>query len=104
MSATETAEEPSSTAPANPLLAPSPLPFGLPAFADITLEHCREAMLAGMSEQRAQVADLVASAEPPTFENAVVALERSGQMLRHASAVFHNLASSISSARLREIE
>src|SRR3954454_4516880 len=88
----------------NPLAAPSPLPFGLPPFADITLEHCREAMLAGMAEQRAQVADLVASAEPPTFENTVVALERSGQVLRRASAVFHNLASSISSAPLREIE
>ena len=33
----------------NPLFEPSPLPFGLPPFADITLEHCREAILAGMT-------------------------------------------------------
>jgi len=59
----------------NPLLEPSPLPLQLPPFAEITLEHCREALLAGMAEQRAEVAAIVASAEPPTFEDTVVALE-----------------------------
>src|SRR4051812_11173788 len=91
-------------APANPLLEPSPLPFGLPPFADITLEHCREAVLAGMAEQRAEVAALAGSAEAPTFENTVVALERSGRLLRRANAVFGNLSSSVSTPRLREIE
>jgi len=33
----------------NPLLEPSPLPLQLPPFAEITLEHCREALLAGMA-------------------------------------------------------
>src|SRR5947209_11463791 len=88
----------------NPLLQPSPLPFGLPPFADITLEHCREALLAGMAEQRDEVAAIVSSAEPPAFENTVVALERSGRLLRRAGAVFSNLASSVSTPRLREIE
>ncbi|SFL22048.1 M3 family metallopeptidase [Geodermatophilus ruber] len=100
MSAVETTP----VSPDNPLLEPSALPYGLPPFAAITLEHCREAMLAGMAEQRAEVAAVVGSAEPPTFENTVVALERSGRLLRRAGAVFHNLASSTSSARLREIE
>ena len=40
----------------NPLREFSALPFGLPPFADITEEHCREALLAGMAEQRAEVA------------------------------------------------
>ncbi|MGY1772961.1 M3 family metallopeptidase [Blastococcus sp. SYSU D00813] len=88
----------------NPLLSPSPLPFGLPPFADITLEHCREAVLAGMAEQRAEVAAITGAAEPPTFENTVVALERSGRLLRRAGAVFGNLSSSVSTPRLREIE
>ena len=35
----------------NPLLTESPLPYRLPPFADVTLEHCREAVLAGMAEQ-----------------------------------------------------
>jgi peptidyl-dipeptidase Dcp len=90
--------------PANPLLAPSPLPYGLPPFAGITLEDCREALLAGMAEQRAEVAAIVGSAEPPTFENTVVALERSGRLLVRAGSVFGNLGSSLSTPRLREIE
>jgi peptidyl-dipeptidase Dcp len=60
----------------NPLSRPSQLPFGLPPFGDITPEHSREALLAGMAEQRAEVAAIVATPEPPTFENTVVALER----------------------------
>ncbi|MGY1601045.1 M3 family metallopeptidase [Geodermatophilus sp. SYSU D00815] len=88
----------------NPLAAPSDLPFRLPPFADITLEHCREALLAGMAQQRAEVAAIVDSDEPPTFENTVVALERSGELLTRAGLVFGNLASSLSTPRLREIE
>src|SRR5437763_4681176 len=88
----------------NPLASPSSLPFGLPPFAGITLEHCREALLAGMAEQRAEVAAIVGSDQPPTFENTVVALERSGRLLSRAGLVFGNLASSMSTPRLREIE
>ena len=45
----------------NPLSRPSQLPFGLPPFGDITPEHSREALLAGMAEQRAEVAAIVAT-------------------------------------------
>jgi peptidyl-dipeptidase Dcp len=90
--------------PDNPLAQPSSLPFQLPPFADITLEHCREALLAGMAEQRAEVAAIVAASGPATFENTIVALERSGRLLARAEAVFGNLASSVSTPRLREIE
>jgi peptidyl-dipeptidase Dcp len=92
------------TSSANPLLEPSPLPHGLPPFEAVTVEHCREAVLAGMAEQRSELAAITGSAEPPTFANTVVALERSGLLYRRAGAVFHNLASSVSSDRMREIE
>ncbi|MGY2127684.1 M3 family metallopeptidase [Blastococcus sp. SYSU DS0617] len=100
MSAADTAP----VTPANPLFRPSPLPFGLPPFGEITPEHCREALVAGMSEQRAEVAAIVASDEPPGFENTVVAMERSGRLLARAWGVFGNLTSSVSTPRLREIE
>ncbi|MFP5371349.1 MAG: M3 family metallopeptidase, partial [Actinomycetes bacterium] len=90
--------------PDNPLRDPSPLPFELPPFAEITPEHCREALLVGMAEQRAEVAALVGSGEAPTFENTVVALERSGRLLARGEAVFGNLTSSVSTPVLREIE
>jgi peptidyl-dipeptidase Dcp len=88
----------------NPLAEPSTLPYALPPFAQLTLEHCREALLAGMAGQRAEVAALVADPTPPSFENTIVGLERSGQLLSRAEAVFYNLASANSSDRLREIE
>ncbi len=92
------------SATVNPLLQPSPLPFELPPFAHITLEHCHGAVLAGMAEQREEVAAITGSAETPTFGNTVVALERSGRLLRRANAVLGNLSSSLSTPRLREIE
>ena len=95
---------PASLSPSNPLATRSELPYELPPFADITLEHCREALLVGMAEERAQVAALVADPAEPTFENTVVVLERSGEVLGRAGRVFYNLASSNSSDRLREIE
>ncbi|MCA0144529.1 M3 family metallopeptidase [Blastococcus sp. LR1] len=88
----------------NPLAAPSELPFRLPPFADITLEHCREALLAGMAEHRREVAGIVGSAEEATFENTIVALERAGALLDRAWSVFGNLSSSVATPRLREIE
>ena len=98
------AVDPHPVSPDNPLRSESPLPFELPPFGDITPEHCREALLAGMAEQRAEVAAIVGSEEPPTFDNTVVALERSGRLLARAEAVFGNLASSVSTPRTREIE
>src|SRR4051812_35686526 len=88
----------------NPLREPSTLPSALPPFGDIGPEHLREALLAGMAEQRAEVASVIDSAEAPSFENTVLALERSGRLLSRAEAVFGNLASSVSTLRLREIE
>src|SRR4051794_20172906 len=88
----------------NPLAAPSQLPYQLPPFAEITVDHVREALLAGMAEQRAEVAALVADPAEPTFDNTVVALERSGQLLARAERVFHNLTSAVSTDRIREIE
>ena len=90
--------------PDNPLSRPSALPFQLPPFGDITLEHCREALLAGMAEHRREVAAIVGSGKPATFENTIVALERSGALLDRAWSVFGNLSSSMATPRLREIE
>src|SRR5688500_12799006 len=57
-----------------------------------------------MAEQRAEVVAIVAATEEPTFDNTVVALERSGRLLSRAWAVFGNLTSSVSTPRMREIE
>jgi len=88
----------------NPFLAPSTLPYALPPFAAISIEHYLPAFERGMDEQLAEIAEITASAEPPTFENTLVALERSGSVLRRVSNVFFNQASSDTSEPLQDIE
>jgi peptidyl-dipeptidase Dcp len=88
----------------NPLMSPSPLPFGLPPFADITDEHYAEAVEAGLAEHLAEIQAIVDSPEPATFENTALAMERSGQLLQRAAASFFTLVSADASDPIRELE
>ncbi|HEY5755558.1 MAG TPA: M3 family metallopeptidase [Steroidobacter sp.] len=80
--------------PDNPFARESTLPFKWPPLDKIKNEHYVPAMEAGMAEQRKEVADIVTSKAEPTFENTIVALERSGQLLNRATTVFYSLSSS----------
>jgi peptidyl-dipeptidase Dcp len=88
----------------NPFLQPSTLPFELPPFAEIEEAHYLPAFEAGMAEQLAEIAAITADPEPATFENTIVALERTGQLLRRVSVVFFNKSSSDSTPTLDELE
>ena len=88
----------------NPFLAPSPLPFEFPDFDAIREEHYVPAFAEGMAQQRAEIDVVTASSEEPTFDNTVVALERSGAVLGRVSSVFFTLAGSTSTDGIRAIE
>ncbi|KUM32926.1 M3 family metallopeptidase [Arthrobacter sp. EPSL27] len=88
----------------NPLMSPSPLPFGLPPFADITAEHYAEAVDAGLAGHLAEIQAIVDTPEPATFENTVLAMERSGQLLQRAAASFYTLVSADASDAIRSLE
>ena len=88
----------------NPLSVPSELPYGLPPFDRITDEHFLPAFEAGIAEQAAQVRDIAADSEPPTFDNTIAALERSGRLLHRTSATFFNLTSAHVNPVLREVQ
>lgn len=88
----------------NPLMSPSPLPFGLPPFADITAEHYAEAVEAGLAAHLAEIQAVVDTPEPATFENTALAMERSGQLLQRAAASFFTLVSADASDAIRELE
>lgn len=88
----------------NPFATPSDLPYGLPRFADIRVEHYRPAFEAGTAEQLAQVAAIVGDPAEPDFDNTVVALERSGRLLTRVLATFFNLASSDGTAEMLALE
>src|SRR3989440_8622337 len=90
--------------PDNPLLKESTLPYHYPPFDKIKDEHFAPAMEAGMREQLKEV-DLVASnSEKPTFENTVVALERTGRLLDRAEQTFSNLNSCNTNPAMQKIE
>lgn len=77
----------------NPFFVESDLPFGMPRFDLIENRHFRPAFERGMAEELREVEAIASDAEPPTFENVFVALERSGQLHRRVRAVFSNLTS-----------
>jgi peptidyl-dipeptidase Dcp len=88
----------------NPFLAPSPLPYEFPEFDAIREEHYLPAFTDGMAQQRAEVDAITADPSEPTFENTIVALERSGAVLRRVASVFFTLVSATSTPGIREIE
>jgi len=88
----------------NPLLTESPLPYHVPAFDKIKDEHFAPAMEAGMREQLKEVEVVANSSEKPTFENTVVALERTGRLLDRAERTFSNLNACNTNPTLQKIE
>ncbi|WP_298326957.1 M3 family metallopeptidase [Haloactinopolyspora sp.] len=88
----------------NPFFSASDLPYQLPPFDLIEVGHYRPAFERGMSEQRDEVEAIATDPEPPTFENTVVALERSGRTLQRVAAVFFNQASSDTNEALQAIQ
>lgn len=88
----------------NPFLHPSPLPYQYPPFDQIREAHYAPAFAAGMAEQLKEVAAIANNPEPPTFENTLLALERSGRLLDRVSSVFWSMTGTLINDALREIE
>ncbi len=74
--------------PDNPFFAPSSLPFQAPPFDKIKDDDYQPALEAGMAKQLQEVQAIAANPSPPTFENTMVALEKSGQLLQRVEATF----------------
>lgn len=74
----------------NPLLEASTLPYNLPDFAAIRLEHVEPAFEQALSEHAREISDILTEAEP-TWENTVEAFELSGRDLERVLAWFFNL-------------
>lgn len=88
----------------NPFAAPSPLPLHAPAFDKIKEEHFLPTFLAAMQQQLDEMRAIADQKAAPTFENTIVAMERSGAMLTRVSNVFSNLTSSEKNEALQNIE
>ncbi|HAY06781.1 MAG TPA: M3 family metallopeptidase, partial [Hyphomonas sp.] len=67
-------------------------------------EHFKPAILKGILESRAEIAAIVDNAEAPTFDNTILALERSGKSLNKVMGVFGNLSSTDTNAEIQALE
>jgi peptidyl-dipeptidase Dcp len=92
------------TTTVNPLLQPSALPFQAPAFDKIKDSDFRPAILEGMKRHLAEIDSIANSTEAPTFENTIVAMEKSGKDLSRASSIFYNLTGSATNDSLQAIK
>ncbi len=88
----------------NPLLRPSTLQYQAPEYDKIRVEHFRPAFERGMAEHMAEIRAIADSPDAPTFDNTLVALERSGELLRRVQDVFGSLADTVSNDEIRAIE
>src|SRR5881398_3982546 len=88
----------------NPFLVESALPYHLPPFDKIKDEHFIPATEAGMQEQLKEVDAIAANAEKPTFDDTVVALERTGRLRDRVQRTFSNLNAAVTNPTRQKIE
>ena len=75
----------------NPFLTEFRTPYATPDFGRIRFEHYEPAFLKGIEQQNREIDSIVRNTEAPTFENTVVALDNSGEILSRVSGVFFAL-------------
>ncbi|MES2741269.1 MAG: M3 family metallopeptidase [Pseudomonadota bacterium] len=91
-------------AASNPFLKVSNLPLHMPAFDQIRNEHFAPAFAEGMRQHLAEVARIANNGKPATFDNTIVALERSGRMLQRVEATFDNLSGANTNDTIEAVE
>ena len=87
--ASATAQTPAAFGPGNPFYASSPLPFQAPPFDKIKDSDYQPAIDAGMAGQIQEIEAIANNSAAPTFDNTIVAMERSGQLLSRVMLVFN---------------
>ena len=102
--AAEPVATPAPAEQANPFYAPSTLPYQMPAFDKIKDEHYAPAFEEGMRQHRVEIDAIADNTDAATFENTIVALERSGQLLGRVSSVFFNLTGANTNDNLEAVQ
>jgi len=87
----------------NPFFSTYNTPYGAPPFDQIQVEHYMPAFLEGMKRQDKEIEEIASDSAAPTFENTIVALDFSGEMLRNVSHVFFSLTESETNDQMNAI-
>ncbi len=87
----------------NPFLTAYTTPYEIPPFDQIEYKHYLPALEAGIEQKKAEIEAITSNADEATFENTIMPLERSGEILNKVGSVFFNLDESNSSPEMVEI-
>ncbi|MDI6846142.1 MAG: M3 family metallopeptidase [Candidatus Saccharicenans sp.] len=87
----------------NPFFSEWTTPFGAPPFDRIRVEHFKPAILEGIKRHKEEIKAIAENPEPPTFENTLEALDRSGMFLDRVEKVMENLLSAHTSDELQAV-
>ena len=88
----------------NPFFETWQTPFNMPPFETIQDHHFEAAFEQGFSEHWAEIEAIANNPAPASFDNTLVALEASGQLLTKTADVFFNLVSTDTNETLQRIE
>lgn len=87
----------------NPFFEKYKTPFETPPFNKIKTEHYEPAFEEGIKQLKAEIDAIADNTEKPTFENTIIALERSGKLLERVGSAFFNVLSADANDEMMEI-
>ncbi len=88
----------------NPFMEESTLPYFAPDFTKIKNEHFKPAFIEGMRQQTESINQITSNTDEPTFDNTVLAIEKSNELLSRVSRVFSALTGAHTNAELQEVQ
>src|SRR5579863_8247756 len=90
--------------PSNPFYAPSTLPFHAPPIDKIKDDDYQPAIEAGMAEELVEIQAIADNPAAPTYENTLVAMEKTGQLLQRALAEFGAMTAANTNPALQNVQ
>ena len=87
----------------NPLVAEWDTPYQTPPFSKIELKHYEPAIDYAIEQNRAEIDAIINNPEAPTFENTIVAMAESGELLGRVTGVFYVLNNCVTSPEMQQI-
>jgi peptidyl-dipeptidase Dcp len=88
----------------SPFFTPSTLPFQAPPFDKIKDEDYQPAIEAGMAQQQAEMQAIANNPDPPTFDNTIVAMEKTGQLFNRVMAAFNGVTGANTNPFLQNVK
>jgi peptidyl-dipeptidase Dcp len=101
---TASAPAPTSATTSNPLFVESTLPFHAPRFDLIRNEDYQPALEEGMRRNLVEIEAIANQTQPPTFDNTIVAMEKSGELLNRAAKTFFGVVGANTNDTLQKVQ